>query len=87
MTSAPVANSAIPGSWVTVTFDLGAGYLLQSGTQYAIQINSDTAGLYASLDTAGGYTRGIFYNASDDQSYWNDHGNVWDIWFEEWGTT
>jgi hypothetical protein len=85
VTSAAVANSTIPAAWTTVQFNLESGYQLQAGTSYALQINSDTNGLYAAVDTTGSYSSGIYLSANDAQTYWNNHSGAWDIWFEDWG--
>ena len=85
MTSTPVANSAIPGAWTAVQFNFGSGYQLLAGTTYALQVNSDTSGLYATVDTSGSYSRGVYLTPNAAQTYWNSHAGAWDIWFEDWG--
>ncbi len=85
VTSSPVAVSSIPSGWNIVTFNMGGGYQVVAGMTYAIQINSDTNGLNLQVDTSGTYPRGCYLSANDAQSWWNDHNNAWDIWFEEWG--
>ncbi|MBI2853341.1 MAG: PD40 domain-containing protein [Chloroflexi bacterium] len=87
ITSAPVPNSAIPAAFTTVTFNLGTSYMLQAGTTYALQVNSDTNGIFAQVDTTGTYPRGMYLSANDAQTWWNTHGGTWDIWFEDWGST
>ena len=86
VTSTPVANSAIPGAWTAVQFNFGSGYPLLAGTTYALQVNSDTSGLYTTVDTTRKLQPGRLSNPNAAQTYWNNHAGAWDIWFEEWGT-
>lgn len=82
-----IAATSIADGWTTVTVDLGAGCLVNKGTTYAIRIDSpDQDAIYAMVDVSGAaYSGGRYLSANRDMSWWVEHDQKYDIWFEEWG--
>jgi len=86
LASGTMPSTLVGDYWTTVTIDMDPGCQVYAGTKYAIRVDSTNFAIESQVDTFGtAYTGGSFLSTDRKMTYWVDHGNSYDIWFEEWG--